>query len=179
VTRLAGLVVKSDVTLYYLFNRKLHCLLLDIIMRGITQLGSTGFTIVFAAALLFSGKHQLVNIGTDLTSVLIVSQIIVQSIKRVINRPRPYRMLKNTIALNPPACKYSFPSGHTCAAFAIAFAQVQSFPAFTVPLFFLAALVGISRIYLGFHYPTDVLVGILIAYFAWVVHTNIILTYLL
>ncbi|MDI6704814.1 MAG: phosphatase PAP2 family protein [Bacillota bacterium] len=85
-------------------------------------------------------------------------------IKRVVNRPRPYKTLENAIALKPPSCQYSFPSGHTCAAFTMAFVLANNMPEFGLAFYLLASMVGISRMYLGFHYPTDVLAGFLIAH---------------
>ncbi|MCJ7688768.1 MAG: phosphatase PAP2 family protein [Clostridiaceae bacterium] len=58
--------------------------------------------------------------------------------------------------------KYSFPSGHTTGAFALAVIIALYFPMFgfiTIPL---ACGVGISRMYIGVHYPTDVIMGIFI-----------------
>ncbi len=59
--------------------------------------------------------------------------------------------------------RFSFPSGHACAAMAVAVAYAWAFPAFAVPLLLAALLVGFSRVMLGVHYPGDVAVGQAIA----------------
>jgi undecaprenyl-diphosphatase len=59
--------------------------------------------------------------------------------------------------------KFSFPSGHAAAAMSIAFAYAVVFTALSLPLVVLAALVGMSRVCLGVHYPGDVLAGQTIA----------------
>ncbi len=57
---------------------------------------------------------------------------------------------------------YSFPSGHTAAAFSVAAIFALNFPAVMYNLAGLAALVGVSRMYMGQHYPTDVAIGALL-----------------
>ncbi len=58
---------------------------------------------------------------------------------------------------------FSFPSGHACAAMALSVALANAMPALTVPLLFLALLVGFSRVMLGVHFPGDVVMGQAIA----------------
>jgi undecaprenyl-diphosphatase len=59
--------------------------------------------------------------------------------------------------------RFSFPSGHACAAMSVAIGFAVAFPALAAPLLVLAWLVGFSRVVLGVHYPGDVLVGQAIA----------------
>ena len=172
---------RGDVTVFYALNHKLHCLLLDILMRLITNLGSVVFTLALLAGFLFSSRALNRSAGINLAVGLALCQIVVHTIKRLVNRPRPYRTLEDAIAVHPPSCKYSFPSGHTATAFVIAFVLAASLPvpdAVAGLLFSLAFLVGISRIYLGFHYPTDVLVGFGVAYLSFIMTMNLTLPFL-
>lgn len=86
-------------------------------------------------------------------------------LKNVLKRDRPFNSsitIKNHIV---PSDQFSFPSGHTSAAF-LFFSISASFATFLlVPLFTLAALIGFSRVILGVHYPTDILVGMLLGLF--------------
>lgn len=168
MSTITGLIKTSDVALFFLFNKKMQCRILNIVMRGATQLGTTLFSVVLSVFFLLSGNKQTHHAGLKLVLTLIASQVLVQSIKRIVNRPRPYKTLENATAVNPPACRYSFPSGHTCAAFSIAFVLAGSIAGLGILFFSAAVIVGFSRIYLGFHYPTDVLVGFLIAYATFV-----------
>jgi undecaprenyl-diphosphatase len=164
---------RGDAWLFYLLNRKFHCYILDQFMKGITSLGSTVFSIFLPAMLLLLFPIWGWQVGFHTTLTLLIAQGIAQLLKRVINRPRPYRVLENAVALKPPPCEYSFPSGHTCAAFAIALSLTSFYPLGGFIYLPLAMMVGYSRVYLGVHYPTDVLVGFLISLFAWAINPNL------
>jgi undecaprenyl-diphosphatase len=93
---------------------------------------------------------------------LLTSHLVVQLIKRRASRERPEPARQGRSLVGVPD-KFSFPSGHACAAMSVAFAFGIMLPAYAVPLTLLAVIVGMSRVRLGVHYPGDVFAGQLIA----------------
>lgn len=128
---------------------------------GITHLGGTRGSI--GPCLLALG---LPNVSALLVwHVLLLlgaSHLVVQIVKRSVGRPRPSVRLPIEALIQVPD-RFSFPSGHACAAMAVAVGFASAFPSLALPLLLLAAVVGFSRVALGVHYPGDVLVGQAIA----------------
>lgn len=87
-------------------------------------------------------------------------------IKNGVRRRRPFNKLEGIKNKVVPPDEFSFPSGHSSAAFMIATLTSYYFPHLTVPAYAWAMLVGCSRVVLGVHYPSDVLAGITLGIFA-------------
>jgi undecaprenyl-diphosphatase len=80
-------------------------------------------------------------------------------VKKNACRQRPFVKFPSIINLVQPPDEFSFPSGHTAAAFVTATVVGASVPVLLAPLVLLALVIGTSRVYLGVHYPSDVLAG--------------------
>lgn len=128
----------------------------------VTHLGSAWCTIALSLAPLIDGG-LLESAGAVPLIVLVASHLLIHGVKRSIGRPRPSRSHVHASLIAEPD-RFSFPSGHSAAAMAVALGFAYGFPDLAAPLVMLAVLVGSSRVVLGVHFPGDVLVGQLIAF---------------
>ena len=96
----------------------------------------------------------------SLLGSLLINNVI---IKNLVARPRPYTMVEGLNRIIEAQSDMSFPSGHTSSSFAAAMVIYCMCPKkISIPALILAALISLSRIYVGVHYPTDVLAGALV-----------------
>lgn len=138
----------------------LHMPVLDVIMKLITAFGNGGvFWILFTVFLLFTKKYR--SCGIAMAAALIASFIFTNlMIKNLMLRPRPFWVDSSFNLIITAPTDFSFPSGHSSASFAAAVAFFMQKKKQGIILLALAAAIGISRLYLMVHYPTDVLAGI-------------------
>lgn len=147
-----------DTKIFYLINKGLSCRALDNVMPFVTLLGSGEF--IFALAILliliFRKKDKTIG-GILILAGLTVSYYATSVIKDLVRRPRPFMSLADVNSL-AAGKGFSFPSGHATIAFMAAFILSRYFKK-PFWLFLLASLVAVSRVYLGVHYPIDVVAG--------------------
>ncbi len=132
---------------------------MDNIMLGFTQLGNGAFTVILALVF-FLKKNWMFAYELILSTFLL--WFVVEFIKVFINRSRPFKKLSGARVVGRAEKGRSFPSGHTSQSFYLATLMVQYFGTglyIGMLLYFLAFLVGITRIYVGAHYPRDVMAG--------------------
>ena len=161
------LAVSFDLPILDWIQAHLQCGFLDAVMPIVTLFGEGGiFWIAWAVLMLVFPKTR--KTGIAMAIALIMGVLICNvTLKPLIGRPRPYDyQLEHfgvTIKLLIDAQHdYSFPSGHTIASFEAAVALLLNDKRMGIPAMVIAVLVTFSRLYLYVHYPTDVLVSVVL-----------------
>lgn len=132
------------------------------ITNSVSPIGLGAPLIVTSIGFIQNDK-SLKNKGYYIGATLLSSAIITTTLKYTIDRDRPFETypdIQNLVGAGSP----SFPSGHTSEAFATATSLSLAFPKWYViaPAYIWAGAAGYSRMHLGVHYPSDVLVGALV-----------------
>ena len=147
----------------------LWCPALDALMPVITALGDAGiFWMAIAAVLLAFKKTRRVGLGMGL-AMLMGLLLCNLTLKPLCQRPRPYDYQYEVFGKLIPLIierqhDFSFPSGHTIASFEAAGVIVLNNRKWGIAALVLAVLIAFSRLYLYVHYPTDVLVSVVLGF---------------
>ena len=151
---------------------------LDPLVEGFTSLGNAGLLwIVLSLAMLFwkpTRKAGVLALFSLLLGLLCTNVVL----KHLVGRERPWLHVAGLVPLVDEGDPNSFPSGHTCAAFAAGMSWVRALPRrwMRVLSAVLAVCMGLSRLYVGVHYPSDVVagaaVGAFCAWLAWRVYRS-------
>lgn len=146
----------------------LHGSLLDPVMVGVTYSATSGL-IWFVLGFLMTCSPRWRRCGVSVIVSVIAAYIVVDLVlKPLVCRERPFSV-EDFQLLIPPPDSWSFPSGHTASAFAGATAVLIHSRRWGCVAMAYAFLVGLSRMYLCVHWPTDVLAGAVIGIFVAVV----------
>ena len=108
--------------------------------------------------LVFGGPQRFRAVGAAATSEA-VSAMIFLAIKKLAGRKRPCEIGQNCWATLLPPDQFSFPSGHSMTAFSVAVPLSLFYPSLEPGLLFCAVSIALSRIVLGLHFLSDIIVG--------------------
>jgi undecaprenyl-diphosphatase len=158
------LLLQIDTALFLFFNAVLHNPLFDAVFPVITKDKNwliPGIAII-SLYLGFKRKRALIGIGLALVTVAIADPLAVRILKPLVGRLRPcnpQHFVEGGRFLIGMKSSYSFPSAHALNLFAQAMLFSRLHPGATPWLFAVAGIISYTRIYVGVHYPFDVLAG--------------------
>ena len=158
------LLYSIDLGIFYFFNHTFSTGILDKFFGYITNVNHwyLVYVILLFISFKYGGKRGKIAAISTIFLILVSDQFGASIIKPLLGRIRPCNVL--TDALTPLGCtgSYSFPSNHAINNFAAAVFFYSLFPKLKIILFVVASLMAISRVYLGLHYPSDILGGAII-----------------
>ena len=139
-------------------QQHLRCGFLDTVLPAVSWICNHGEVWIILAAVLLRKRDRWVGVSVALALVLdlVCCNLI---LKPLVDRVRPFAVNTAVELLTAPPLDASFPSGHTAASFAAAFALKASGSRLWEPALVLAAAIAFSRLYLYVHWPSDVLFG--------------------
>jgi membrane-associated phospholipid phosphatase len=149
-----------DAMLFIQVNHLPHPKLLDRLVSSFSwfMTGGHAWVLFIALSALFD-KSRALKAGRILPALYLATYTVEFPIKRYFRRRRPFISIVRAIVVGRKPGSYSFPSGHSAAAFAGAILLQAFYPRHRGAFFAVALLVAFSRVYLGAHYPGDVLSG--------------------
>jgi undecaprenyl-diphosphatase len=152
-----------DARLYLAINHLPHTPLTNSFMYFVTMImnGGFGWLLGLLLAALIDRKRNRQALLQVIPPLWIATMTVEYPIKYYFRRRRPFIDVVQAIAVGKKPGTFSFPSGHSAAAFAGAWLLRRHYPRLAALWYAIAGLVGFSRIYLGAHYPGDVLSGAL------------------
>lgn len=158
-----------NIDLFYLINNGFANPAFDVIMPHISDCGGFVTLLVICILAILVLRHykrqRYLEIAKMCLYALVLSGLIAACLKLAYHSPRPFTVLENVRQLTIPTEPNSFPSGHTSSTFSVVSVLVWTLrenKAVVCLLVLFAFLLAFSRIYVGVHYPFDVLVGAIV-----------------
>jgi len=149
-----------DVSLFLWVNQRKSQRFLVRCARYISKTGDGYLYIALAGILSWISDATAMLLLSSLTVGFLIERVVYVALKNICRRESPPTALKIP-GFIIPSDRFSFPSGHTSAAFLVATQLSFFYPALTFLLLPWAVLVGMARVVLAVHFPTDTLIGAL------------------
>lgn len=152
-------ILRWDLQVCLRFNRICRHVSWRLLFRCVSVLGDGIAWYALMAFLLLRDHDAAVQPVLHLVVAGLASTVVYKWLKKRTLRPRPYQAHAGIEHFAAPLDHFSFPSGHTLHAVAFTLVTLAYYPALAWLLLPFTLLIAVSRVVLGLHYPSDVLVG--------------------
>jgi undecaprenyl-diphosphatase len=154
----------ADKKLFMLINSGLSNPVFDALLPFLTDIHKQTAVLVAAGLLILwlaikGGHRERMFVLVLIATIIVGDQLNSTLVKFLFEKPRPCHVINNIRLLVGCGSGYSFPSSHAVNNFAGAIVLTFFYPRGRILYFFYAALIAFSRIYVGVHYPSDVICG--------------------
>ncbi|MBZ0199680.1 MAG: phosphatase PAP2 family protein [Ignavibacteriaceae bacterium] len=161
---MADFLYSIDLAIFYFFNHTLSAGFLDKFFSIITNVNNWYIAYIILLGILVTkgGRQGRIAAAAVILMIVVTDQLQHRIIKEIFQRIRPCNALSDV--LTPLGCtgSFSFPSNHATNNFAVAVLFYRIYPNLKLPLFIAASLIALSRVYLGLHYPSDIIAGAMV-----------------
>jgi undecaprenyl-diphosphatase len=150
---------RAELRLCISFNRGAHRVGLRRLFQVASRLGDGAVWYALIALLAATGGRAGVGAALRMAIAGLAGLLLYRVLKRHLVRERPFITHQSILRAGAPLDRFSFPSGHTLHAVCFTVLAIEAFPLLAWVLVPLAALIALSRVVLGLHYPSDVVAG--------------------
>ena len=163
MSELFNTLMQIDANLLLWIQENVRSAELTPVMQGFSTLGNAGIFWIAVSILLMIPKRTRRAGIISLASIVVTFCICNLWLKNAVARVRPYEVINGLEILIDAEDTWSFPSGHAASSFAASVAILRCAKKWLgIPCVCVAALIAFSRLYVGVHYPSDVIGGIAI-----------------
>ncbi|MDD4237858.1 MAG: phosphatase PAP2 family protein [Desulfotomaculaceae bacterium] len=152
-----------DIHGFNFVNQSIHNAFFNVVMPIVSNAGEGGLIWLIVALLLYLFGPKTRRASFLMLLALFITFVVGDEVlKHIFQRPRPFLSLEGVNLLVAPPGSFSFPSGHAASAFAASLVVARKLPRLAWPMLLLAVIMAFSRVYVGVHYPLDILGGALL-----------------
>ena len=150
---------KHEIPLCLLFNRANQCRPVSLLLSAVSRLGNGVFWYVLIVMLPVIHGVEVMSAVVHMVAAGLLGLVVYKWLKVTTRRVRPYNYHDNIFRNVPALDQFSFPSGHIQHAISFSLILIYYYPEWALLVLPFTALVALSRLVLGLHYPSDVVIG--------------------